>query len=473
MTGHMTRVILMSVVASIAGLAGTPAFVPRGLAAQDDPIALVRAYLGTANAAERASLSARVAAHPDYRPSRLREWLHRAAEYPALAPGVEALTVDAGAGERRRVFLVIPEGYRPDRSWPLVYALHPSGEPPDRWADQMRRMLGSRAREYVIASPEYKQNYIAARPPFVPEHPAILDGVARRVHVDADRVYAFGYSRGGFGAWYVALYHPDRLAGAVALAAGFDVAPGPDGFWRVLVANVRHVPVLNAWGERDPLIVKDLAEQPAGTFAESNRYFQREVAGMGLPITNIEVPGGVHNQLAPPPQAVLEVLRGRRTHDPKRLDHAFRHLNQASCYWLEGHSWVGEAWGTTDPVAPAAREGETPAQTRARTLEPLLGRLTGELDGQTIRVTRRHVGAVVIWFGEDTIDWDHPVTVELDGRPVFRGRIARDVGVALARAAATRDFEALRFAGLHVDEAGHATFVSAAALPDPVWQRTR
>lgn len=473
MIGRMTRVILIGVVASIAGHAGVSVSAPRGFVAQDDPVALVRAFLGTSNVAERAALSARVAAHPDYRPSRLREWLHRAAEYPALAPGVEALTVDAGAGERRRVFLVIPDGYRPDRSWPLVYALHPSGEPPDRWADQMRQMLGARAREYVIASPEYKQNYIAAIPPFVPEHPAILDAVARRVHVDADRVYAFGYSRGGFGAWYVALYHPDRLAGAVALAAGFDVAPGPDGFSRALVANVRHVPVLNAWGERDPLIVKDLVEQPAGTFAESNRYFQREVAGMGLPITNIEVPGGVHNQLAPPPGPVRDALRSRRTHDPSRIDHTFRHLFQASCYWLEGLSWVGDAWGAADPVVPPAQEGETAARALARTLEPLLGRLTGELDGQTIRVTRRHVGAVVVWFGEDTIDWDRAVTVELDGRHVFRGRIARDVGVALARAAVTRDFEALRFAGLHVDECGHATFVSAAALPDPVWQRTR
>ena len=106
-----------------------------------------------------------------------------------------------------------------------------------------------------------------------------------------NRVYAFGYSKGGFAAWYVTVYFADRFAGAVALAAGFDVAPGPDGFWRHLVPNVAHVPVLNAWGGQDPLVIRDLAEKPAGTFAESNRWFARAVRGMALPITNIEVAG--------------------------------------------------------------------------------------------------------------------------------------------------------------------------------------
>jgi len=78
------------------------------------------------------------------------------------------------------------------------------------------------------------------------------------VRVDAGRVYSFGYSKGGFGAWFVALYYPDRLAGAVSMAAGFDVAPADDGFWKLLLRNVAHVPVLNAWGERDSLTTRSV-----------------------------------------------------------------------------------------------------------------------------------------------------------------------------------------------------------------------
>jgi pimeloyl-ACP methyl ester carboxylesterase len=391
--------------------------------------------------------------------------------YDDLAPGPKTITVTAGAEGAKVVTLVLPEGYRRDRPWPLVYALHPSGEPADRWAEQVRRMLGRRAREFVIASPDYRQNYIAAKPPFVAEHAAILDAVARLVHVDANRVYAFGYSRGGFAAWYVALYFSDRFAGVAALAAGFDVAPGEDGFWKQLVPNVTHVRVLNAWGEQDPLVIRDLAEKPAGTFAESNRWFTQALRGMNLPITNIEVVGGVHNELAPPGQAIVDILTRRRVVDPPRVTHTFRHLHQASSYWLEGLSWVGESWGDPWPARLPGKPGESEASVLARTLEPLLGRLTGTRNGQLIRVTKRHVGDIVIWLGERSINWDKPVTLECDGKVVFSGPVAPDAELALARAKATMDFERLCLAGIRVDASGAASIVTAANMPEPAWRR--
>lgn len=454
------------VVIAVSAWAVSAAFSPTPA---EDPLALVRAYWTAADSAERLAIAARVAAHPDYRPSRLREWLHRGVPYQPLDPGPHALSVDVGAGEQRRVHLVLPEGYRPDRAWPLVYALHPSGEPADAWAGQMVRMLGRRAREFVIASPEYRQNYIGARPPFVPEHPALLDAIARLVHVDTNRVYPFGYSRGGFAAWYVALYYPDRVAGAIAMAAGFDVAPGVDGLWKEVVGNVAHVPVLNTWGEHDALTMRGLDEQPVGTFAESNRRFAREVSGLRLPIVNLEVPGGRHNQLSPPPGPIVDILERRRAGGPRRVSHTFRHLHQASCYWLEGLSWVGARWGETRPDA-TPRDGESASRAIARTLEPLLGRLTGEIDRQTIRVTRQHIGDVVVWFGERSIDWKRPIELSVDGQVVFNGRLTADAGVALARAAATLDFDALRFAGVVVTADGRASVVTPSTMPEPAWR---
>lgn len=441
--------------------------------APDDPVALVRAYFQAEGPIARAAAAARVASHRDYRPGRLREWLHRGAPFDDLPPGPREIVVDVGAGQTRRASLILPEGYRPDRAWPLVYALHPSGVPPEQWGRAVERMFGRMARDFVIAAPEYRQNYIAARPPFVAEHAALLDAVARRVHVDAGRVYAFGYSRGGFGAWFVALYYPDRIAGAVAMAAGFDVAPADDGFWKLLVRNVAHVPVLNAWGERDPLAIQDLAEKPAGTFAESNRRFEREVRGLGLPITNLEVSGAAHSQLAPPGAAIVEVVTARRRTDPGRIDHAFRHLHQASCYWLEGLTWVGAAWGDPSPPPEPGRPGESEAAALARALEPRLGRLTGVRDGQTFRVTRRHIGDIVVWLGERTIDWDRPLTIEVDGRAAFSGRVVPDPALALARAAATMDFDDLKLAGVRVSASGEATVLTAETLPEPVWRTGR
>jgi pimeloyl-ACP methyl ester carboxylesterase len=445
--------------------------VPRMPAAQDDPAALVRAWWGEADPVARAAIAGRIAAHPGYQPARLREWLHAGVPLPSLSPGTTSITVDAGAEGPRPVTLVLPEGYRSDRAWPLVYALHPYGEPEVRWAEQVRRMLGPRSREYVIASPDYRQNYVASKPPFVAEHAIILDAVARQVHVDANRVYVFGYSRGGYTAWHVALFFADRFAATVALAAGFDVAPGPDGFWTHLAPNVAQLPVRNAWGSRDPLVVRDLADQPAGTITESNRWFTNAVRGLDLPITNIEVPGAKHFQMPPPLEAVYDHLSRRRATDPPRVTHTFRHLHQASAYWLEGLTWTGDSWGEPWPARLPAQPGESGASVLARTLEPLLGRLSGVRDGQAVRVTRRHIGDIAVWFGEQSINWNRPVTVEVDGKAVFSGKLAQDASLALARAKATMDFDRLCFSGVRVDASGDASIVTAATMPEPAWRR--
>ena len=120
--------------------------------------------------------------------------------------------------------------------------------------------------------------------------------------------------------------------------------------------------------------------------------------------------------------------------------------------------------------AAAAQPGESVAATLARTLEPLLGRLTGVRDGQTIRVTSRHIGDLVVWLGERSVNWDQPVTVERDGKVVFSGKLAPDAGLALARAKATMDFERLVFGGIRVDASGAASVITAATMPGPAWR---
>jgi enterochelin esterase-like enzyme len=469
------RIAIAAIAGLVAGLSDSPglaAGAAQGLQADAGPVAIVRAYFAAGTREARADAAARLAAHADFAPGRLAEWLHAAASYPALSPGTHTLSIDIAAGDTRELTLILPDGYRADRPWPLIYALHPSGESGAEWAVNVRTMLATLAPEYVIAAPHnYRQNYIATGPPFTPEHPAILDTLTRRVHMAADRVYVFGYSKGAFGAWFNALYYPDRFAGAVAFAGGFDVAIDNGGLWKALVANITHVPVYNAWGERDTLVARGIDNTPDGTFVEQNRRFVTAITGMKLPIVNIEVPDGVHNALSPPGRPMGELLRMRRVTEPKRLTHTFRHLHQASCYWLEGLGWAGDGWGDATPAALPALPGEQPRDTLARTLETYLARLTGEIDGQHVRVTRRHIGDLVVWFGEKTVDWSKPVTVEVDGRIVFEGRLRKNAAIALARAAMTRDFTRLRWAGLRVDASGAARPVTADDVPEPVWQR--
>jgi predicted peptidase len=53
----------------------------------------------------------------------------------------------------------------------------------------------------------------------------IVEAVEREWAVDRDRVYVVGMSMGGYGAWQLAMDHPDRFAAVVTVCAG--VLPPP------------------------------------------------------------------------------------------------------------------------------------------------------------------------------------------------------------------------------------------------------
>ena len=106
---------------------------------------------------------------------------------------------------------------------------------------------------------------------------------------------------------------------------------------------------------------------------------------------------------------------------------------------------MATSWDDPAPPLVEGKAGEPDDHRIARTLQPLLGRLNGTIEDQWITVTRHHVGDIVIWLGERTIDWNRSVRLEVDGRVVFKGRVERDGRVALARAAATMDFDVAPF----------------------------
>ena len=63
------------------------------------------------------------------------------------------------------------------------------------------------------------------------------------------------------------------------------------------------------------------------------------------------------------------------------------------------------------------------------------------------------------------------MTIEVDGKLVFSGKVAPDIDLALARAKATMDFERLCFAGIRISASGDASVVTAATMPEPAWKR--
>jgi poly(3-hydroxybutyrate) depolymerase len=430
----------------------------------------LKAFFATEDGDRRAELAAKIERDPAFRRERVSEWLHRLDLYRPLPPGSTNLRVPVGYGEVRTVTLRLPRGYRPNRPWPLLYALHPSGGNGPYFLAYVEQLLGPRIEDFVVAAPtEYHQTGLDAPPPFTVDHLAILREVQRVVHVDSDRIYALGYSLGGYATWAVACLHSDRLAGAVPISSAFSIPPTEDGLWRTMIPNLAHLPILSVWGAEDNADVLGVRNPDSlGGIAALNRRLVQWTRGMNVPLwKNQEIAGQGHAGAKPRDKELAEVLSGRRQRYPRQVEHNFRHVHQGHCYWLEAHTWEGGHWGSDFPAFPK-RPGESADQAFGRAVRDLLGHLKGEVSSQTLKVDRRHVGELTVWVGEGMVDWARPVTVELAGRKVFSGTLKPDLFVCLSQAARTLDFDRLRWAGVKIDARGRALPVTGRTAFPPL-----
>jgi len=426
----------------------------------DAPAALLAdlaAFFRTEDRERRAALAAAVAGHPAYDRARLGAWLHRLDLWPALPRGRRDLAVPVGCGEVRSVLLRVPKGYTPERPWPFLYLLHPSGSNGPSFLGYLEQILGPKIDDFLVAAPShYRQTGLDAPAPFTIDHLAIFQAVRRAAHVDVDRTFSIGYSTGGYAAWAVALFHADQVAASVAIGSVFTVPPGEDGLWKTVLPNFAQVPVMHVWGSRDSMPVIAMGSRNSmGTMAEVNQRFREWTKKMDLPIEDCRIAGRGHGGLAPPPGPLAKLLARRRVHYPKRVDHTFRHVHQGHCYWLEAHTWEGAHWGPQFPRIQR-KPGETDARAMGRSIEELLGTLRGEVAGQRLTIDRRHVGDLTVWLGEGMVDWGAPVVVEVAGQKVFEAPLEPDLLVCLEEAARTYDFDRLRWAGVRVNARGAA-----------------
>lgn len=126
----------------------------------------------------------------------------------------------------------------PARRWPLLLFLHgttPRGENPWDVTQQGPTRLLARPAELTAAERAVAAELARAFIVVAPQCPhlevwsdaaiiALLDEVSGALPVDRARVYLTGLSMGGFGAWSVAMRHPERFAALVPVCGGGRVA---------------------------------------------------------------------------------------------------------------------------------------------------------------------------------------------------------------------------------------------------------
>ncbi|MEP0845944.1 MAG: hypothetical protein HRF50_03875 [Phycisphaerae bacterium] len=423
----------------------------------DEPAILagLRDFFAAASAEQRREAARRIETDPAYDRASIRRWLHAAGLFEPIAAGVHSLSVPLGGGAARSVRVRIPSGYDAGQPYPLIYTLHGTSGDGDSIIGYVERLLGERVEQYVVAAPTGYEDVVIhqARWPPTGEHPAALLAIKRFAHIDSDRVYLTGYSRGGHASWTLAMLYADEFAGAMPIAGTF-LLEQIDGLWDQFLPNARQLPILAVWGKDDRLDSAG-ARSAHGGIAGLNGKLVNVARDLGLPLTPVELEGKGHADIAPPAAELDRLLAARRVHFPARVAHAFRHIGQASAYWLEGHEWTGPQWTDRPPVLefqPGEHDWDDQHVRNAsvRAFRRLLGELEGEISGQTLRVRRNKVRELTVWFGDGMINWDEPVALLVGGKKEFEGALRPDLFVCLTQAERTRDFERLRWAGLRV-----------------------
>ncbi|MCE9635914.1 MAG: hypothetical protein K8T90_09430 [Planctomycetes bacterium] len=224
----------------------------------------------------------------------------------------------------------------------------------------------------------------------------LLDAVrdaSLRWPIDPDRVHVQGISQTGFWAWWLGQHAPDRWASVAPVGAvTFHV--------RKLLGNVVPVPVFVLHGTADPTCPFAQAKGAADDL---------KAAGGTVDFRPTE--GGKHMEGVFPRFGEIWPLMAAKVRDPypKSFTHDFVGGARGDAFWLRAADVPA---GDFNPFGPAAR-------------------VTGTIDGQTVRVTSEHVAKLDVLLATPMLDFTKSVRIELNGKKAFEGKLTPDPRAAL------------------------------------------
>lgn len=195
----------------------------------------------------------------------LETWLAAARAFGTFAPvpgGERRERVDLQVGdavEATDLWLYVPPGYDPAQAAPLLFMGHGTGGS----GEGLTRMWHAVADDLgmlVLAPTEAGANAgyaFSAR-----ERQAALAALRwmrRRFHVDENRIFGAGISRGGHLAWDLALRHPDLFAAIAPMIGGPRINPAQGQNNLRYLENVRDLPIRDLQGlQDDPRLVANV-----------------------------------------------------------------------------------------------------------------------------------------------------------------------------------------------------------------------
>lgn len=199
----------------------------------------------------------------------------------------------AETGELVPYQLYVPSTWRPDRTWPLVVALHGANLDETNMLGRANGRMQQLAEQHgfiVVAPLGYRINsgYGSARGMSAigaggerlrrseADVLAVTDLVTAEYNADPKRSYLTGNSMGGGGTWWIGGHHPNRWAALAPAAFGGVIAEDVPGLSRV--------PILAIVGDRDELGMLDRVKAAVKALRDG-----------GVEPRYLEIAGGTHS----------------------------------------------------------------------------------------------------------------------------------------------------------------------------------
>ena len=413
--------------------------------------ALSRAYLASGDDAQRQAIGGQLA---DYRgPIQPIIDILAARSYPPVTPGYHPEERFATPELRRKhasdlLYFVVPKEYRPDRPTGLIIFLHGGGGTTPPQAPQATLNFPSRSSSSHASGDMFAATGMITVGPSSPNRPSyyrwcleeaddyladVIRECKRRFNIDADRVFLLGHSMGGFGAYHHALRQPDRFAAVVVHSGSWNMAWWP---------AIRGTPLCFVNGVHDAHEDKGDGTGHRWHYTDVEYGRQTDQILTRLHLDHVYYEHGGGHSFAYGRKKVFEYFRSAQN---LRRDPFYEHIGLAtpagfhrSFYYPVRHNrWLSLDQATPGNLVYDELVPYDDGSFASWRLEYRKGTHRGAaIDAvnrhdNTILVATRNVARFTVWLHPRMADVARPVTIVVDGKVKFQGRVAPSLATTL------------------------------------------
>jgi dienelactone hydrolase len=347
-------------------------------------------------------------------------------------------------GESFETLIEVPAEYDPAKKWPLRVQLHGGvgREPQPGRQPQSTRIPGE---PQIYIEPQASDQNAWWHTTQVDNILGLVDMVKRKYNVDETHAYITGISDGGTGTYFFALREPNLWSSCLTLNGQPLVLSNRDARvdGNLYLANLSNCPLYIENGDHDPLYPADSVTP----LVDAMRH-----AGVS-PVYHIMRNDRHDTHWWPEERGFYEtfVHEHPRPAHPDRLSWETDRTDRFNrLRWLVIDK-LGIHKSDTAPVdVNVFTYGDSQMNVFPRRRQTASGRVDITRKGNAFDARTRGVSDFTLLLSPDVIEFAKPVTVSVNGAPVFSGMVKKDLPTLLKWGARDNDRTSLYGAELHL-----------------------